>query len=838
MSADRILWGRLTGSDLLDWGAVGFPHASRDEVTGRQPEHAYGRTSPISERPAGRLALTVESRDPTGSDSPWAGLSGAAVFSGEYLIGLITTDPATYARSLEGRRAEDFASDHGLAELLGGALVLEDVTGRMREPGLIDLRSTLRSRNRAFTGRDQDLAALSAEPRGRTVLTQTLTGLGGVGKSALALEYAHRRYEAREVDLAWWFVAEDRQALLASMAGLYGRITGTSGTGGEAEQGAVALRNWLERSAYRWLIVFDNAEPGVLDGVLPENGIGQVIITSRASNWPKVSATRTVGRLSTQEAVALFQEVTGLTTDDQAGQVAEELGGLALAVEQAAAYIRQTGGSYSDYLDALRADPGAVFDADLAQAESVAARVWRRSLDRVTEGQEEHPAAVLLGIMSYLAPDDIPRQLFSPSTARSVPLLSVFGPLMVTLAIGELAAYSLVGIDRDSSAINVHRVIHQLTRLDAASRGHEKAYCTAAIGLLDAVPNSLAAGKIPPRRLLLHVTAATEHAERLGIVSAQSVRVLNQVAGGLIDVGQLDTARPLLDRALQISRSRLGPDHPGTLTTRHNLALGLGRAGRIQEAAPQFWQLLADQQRVLGPDDPDTLTTRANFAHCLGRLGRPQDAVSEFGQLIDDCVRVLGPDHRDTLRNRGNLASWLGEAGHIQEAIGQLEQLLADRQRVLGPDDPDALANRNNLAHWLDRAGRTQEAANQLKGLLADQQRVLGPDHRLTLTTRGNLASCLGEGGRILQAAAQFRQLVEDCMRVLGPDHPYTLATRGNLARWLGEAGRTQEAIGQLEQLLADQQRVLDSDHPDTQTTRSNLASMKKLLSQRQRSET
>ena len=834
----RLRWGRLTGSDLVEWGAVGFPRASWDESTGRQPEHAYGRTSPISERPAGRLALTVESRDPTGSDSPWAGLSGAAVFSGEYLIGVITTDPATYGRSLEGRRAEDFVSDHALAELLGDALVLEDVTGRMREPGLIDLRSTLRDRNQAFTGRDQDLAALSEEPRGRTVLTQTLTGLGGVGKSALALEYAHRRYKAREVDLAWWFVAEDRQALLASMAGLYGRLTGTSGAGGEAEQGAVQLRNWLERSAYRWLVVFDNAEPGVLDGVLPENGIGQVIITSRASDWPNVSATRAVGRLSTQEAVALFREVTGLSTDDQAGQVAEELGGLALAIEQAAAYIRQTRSSYGDYLNALRTDPGTIFDADLAKAESVAVRVWRRSLDRVTAGQQEHPAAVLLGIMSYLAPDDIPRQLFSSSTARGVPPLSRFAPLMVTLAIGELAAYSLVGIDRDSGAITVHRVIHQLTRLDAASRGHEQAYCAAAIGLLDAAPGSLAAEKIPPRRLLLHVTAATEHAERLGVAPEQSVRVLNQVAGELIDVGQLDTARPLLGRALRISRSHLGPDHHGTLTARHNLALALGRAGRIQEAAPRFEQLLADQQRVLGPDDPDTLQTRGNLAHCQGRLGRPQEAVSQFGELIDDCVRVLGPNHRDTLRNRANLASWLGEAGYIQEAIVQLEQLLADRQLVQGPDDPDTLANRNNLAHWLDQAGRTQEAANQLEGLLADQQRVLGPDHYLTLTTRGNLASCLGEGGRTQEATGQLEQLVEDCVRVLGPDHPYTLATRGNLARWLGEAGRTQEAIGQLEQLLADQRRVLDADHPNTQTTRSTLDSMKELLSRRQSPET
>jgi hypothetical protein len=484
LSADGdIRWGRLTGGDPVDWGAVGFPAASVDEDGGRQAEQAFGRASPISGRAAGRLALTVESREARRGDSPWAGLSGAAVFCGDYLVGVITTDPEAYARSLVGLRAEAFCLDPGLVRLLGVPPALEDVAGHVREPGLADLRSTLRSRNRSFTGRKPDLAALSGEPHGRTVLTQSLVGLGGVGKSALALEYAHRRYAAREVDLAWWFVAEDRSVLLSSMAQMYNRLMAAQG-GEDAEAGALALRNWLERSPYRWLLVFDNAEPGTLDGILPEDGTGQVIITSRASNWRNVSSTRVVGKLPPDEAVALLTEITDLPADDYTHQVAQELDGLALAIEQAAAYIRQTGTGYSDYLDALRSDPQTVYDTDLAQSESVAARVWRRSLDHVTGGQDDHPAAVLLSVMSYLAPDDIPRQLFSPGALQAVPILNNLGTVKLTAALGELGAYSLVSVDRDS--INVHRVIQHLTRLDADARNREADYCAAAIGLLDA----------------------------------------------------------------------------------------------------------------------------------------------------------------------------------------------------------------------------------------------------------------------------------------------------------------------------------------------------------------
>jgi hypothetical protein len=485
LRAERgVRWGRLAGPDPLDWGAVGFPAASATREAGRQAEHAFGRTSPISERAAGTLALTIESRDPTRrtSGSPWAGLSGAAVFCGEHLTGVITADTGGYERSLTARRAEDFCHDPDLAAVLGGTPVLDQVTGRPREPGLADLRSTLRPRNPSFTGRDADLAVLAGDPAGRVVLTQSLTGLGGVGKSALALEYAHRRYDAGDADLAWWFTAEDRPVLLAAMAGLYDRLTGTPGDQ-DAEAGALALRNWLERAPYRWIVVFDNAEPGTLDGILPADGTGQVIITSRAGDWPGTTA-HTVGALPPDEAAGLLARITGLPASQDALDLAAELGGLALAIEQAAAYIRQTRGTYADYLGALRADPRTVYETDLARSESVTARVWQRSLNHVTGSTPGHPAAAVLGVLSYLAPDDIPRQLLAPAAIKDAPVLGGLTPVQVSVALASLADYSLITLDAD--AIAVHRVIQHLTRLDAETRDMAIPYCTAAITLLNA----------------------------------------------------------------------------------------------------------------------------------------------------------------------------------------------------------------------------------------------------------------------------------------------------------------------------------------------------------------
>ena len=774
----RIRWGKLAGSDPLKWDAVGYPAASRaDDQGGRHAEQVYGRTAPISERQAGTLALTVESRPPAGGGSSWSGLSGAAVFCGDYLVGVVTTDPGSWERSLEARRAEAFAADDDLAGLLRGTLVLEEVSGAPRESGLENLRSTLPTRITAFTGREEELSSLTPGPDAGPVTIQALVGLGGTGKSALATEYAHRRYDARETDLAWWFVAEDRQTLLAAMASHYRQLTGTTGTTEDAEVSATALRNWLENSPYRWIVIFDNAEPDNLDRLLPAHGHGQVVITSRTSDWPD-TATSFVNVLPHEDAVKLLARMAKLPADDDTGELADELGGLALALEQAGAYIRQAQTGYRDYLEALRADRGAVYKADLARMESITARVWRRSLDHVTAGQDDHPA-IVLGVLSYLAPDNIPRQLLASAAVKNTPLLGDLGSFQVNQALIKLAAYSLIRLD--AGAITVHRLIQDLTRLDAEQASQAAGYAAAAIWLLDQ-----AAG-IPLAVLLPHVITASTRAEELAAAPEQTVSMLNKASLVLLDVGQLQVCQPLTDRALRLA-SHLDADHIGTLGARGIMASLLGQAGRLQEAISQFATLLADCTRVLGPDHLDTLSARGNLAYTRGQAGQAQEAVAEFTELLADCIRVLGPDHPVTLRTRNSLAAALGAAGKIQDAITQYTALLEDDTRVLGSDHRDTLTTRGNLANSMAQAGRVQDAIAQCTALLADSARIMGPDHPSTLAARGNLANSTARTAWLHDAITQFTTLLADDTRILGPDHPSTLATRGTLAGLLGQA--------------------------------------------------
>ena len=344
-----------------------------------------------------------------------------------------------------------------------------------------------------------------------------------------------------------------------------------------------------------------------------------------------------------------------------------------------------------------------------------------------------HPATAVLGVLSYLAPDDIPRQLLAPGTVRNAPVLGGLTPVQVSVALASLADYSLITLD--TNAIAVHRVIQHLTRLDAETRDMAIPYCSTAISLLNPASNP-----IPAAGLLPHILDATARAQHLNAAPAATVRLLNSATFRLLDAGQVDTARPLLDRALDIAREVLGPDHPETLTARGNLARWLGETGQPAQAADQFRDLLTDVLRVLGPDHPDTLTTRGSLARWVGEAGQPAQAADQFRDLLTDALRVLGPDHPDTLIIRGYLAYMLGLAGQLDQAAAQYRDLLADRRRVLGPGHPHTLSTRASLARVLGEAGRLDQAAAQFRDLLTDALRVLGPDHRDTLATRSSLA--------------------------------------------------------------------------------------------------
>ena len=712
----------------------------------------------------------------------------------------------------------------------------------------------------AFTGRRSELErleqALAAD--GKALITQAITGLGGVGKTQLAARYVHTH--GHEYDLVAWIRAEDGGvADLSELAAKLGEpVDGVS----PVERRDLALDR-LARCEERWLLVLDDVEtPQQLQDCLPRRGAGRVLVTSR---------TRDVRQFAPLLSLDVFDEVTAISYLTEradrpiersgATQVARALGYLPLALSHAAAYCA-AGTSFEDYLDLLDALPAVdMFDSnpEISYAQTVAS-TWKASIEAASANA--NLAADVLAMAAHLGPDAIPKSLFmiliDPNQASERKRL--------VDAVNALARFSLATVDDDS--VSLHRLLQKVVRDDARARDDRTEYSRALAALDDAFPNDPSDPARWPlsEQLLGHVTALADAgadfidggpqligmlnrasryliwagggpralvlakltrstAERtLGVEHPQTLTARNREAVANRQAGRHSEAATLLEALLADQRQILGPEHSATLLTYHELASAYRALGRVPEAIAIYEPLLAARERVLGPKHPSTNSTRHELAGAYRLAGRVPAAIAIYEQLITDRERTLGEEHPETLTTRHNLASAYVDVGRVPDAIAIYERLLDARTRVLGPEHPSTLATRNELAVAYRRARRMTDALAILEPLVADCERIFGPDHPESVTTRTNLAATYADTGHVEQAVAMLETLVNDCERGLGSDHPGTLSARHNLASGYADVGRSEEAIALYERLLADRERILGSGHPHTVATRRNLA--------------
>ncbi|MFJ4790819.1 tetratricopeptide repeat protein, partial [Streptomyces sp. NPDC088794] len=677
-----------------------------------------------------------------------------------------------------------------------------------------------------------------------------LTGMGGVGKTQLAANYARTAWDTGGLDVLVWVTASARSPVMTGYA--QAGVDLCRADPDDPEQAARSFLAWLTPKAgqrpCRWLIVLDDvADPEDLHGLWPpDSPFGRTLVTTRRRDAALTGEGRRlveVGLFTEAEAVAYLAAslaAHGRTEPaEQLTALATDLGYLALALAQAAAYLIDSGETMAAYRDLL-ADRATAL-ADLApdalpdeQAVALAA-AWSLSIDRADRLRPAGLARSMLQLAALLDSNGIPHDVLTGEVAR-VHLASHRtgqhpteepAPLARRDPVRALRALDRLSLidhtpDTPHQAVRVHQLIQRATRDTLTPDQREQYARTAADALIAAWPDNERDRDLA-QALRANTDALTRHAED-ALYRPYAHGVLFRIGQSLGDSGQARAATTHFHQMADTNTRHFGPDDPDTLTARNNLALWRREAGDAAGAAVAYTELLADLVRVLGPDDSRTLTTRGILAKLRGEAGEAAGAVAALVELLADRVRVLGPDDSRTLITRGNLADWRWKAGDMTGAAVGYTDLLADQVRVLGPDHPDTLTTRNNLAGWRGEAGDAAGAAVAYTDLLADLVRVLGEDHPETLTARSNLAHWRGEVGDAAGAAAAYNEVLADRVRVLGPDHPDTLATRNNLANWCGELGDAAGAAAAYTDLLADQLRVLGEDHPLTLHTRNNLA--------------
>jgi tetratricopeptide (TPR) repeat protein len=612
-----------------------------------------------------------------------------------------------------------------------------------RLPGSVPRVWNIPARNPEFTGRDQMLVALrDLLTGGDRAVVQALQGMGGVGKTQLAAEYAWRFAGAYE--LGWWVDAE-QGGLIGDQLAALGIALGCVEPGTRIEAVRAAVLGEL-RDRGRWLLVFDNAQvPEDLTGWLP--GGGHVLITSRERRWAQIAAPVEVDVLARDESVTLLTGQVNELAEAAAGRLAAELGDLPLALAQAAEYMAETGMDAAEYLGLLRTRTREILDQgrpgsypmSLAAATGLAADQLAR---------DDPPAAELAGLCAFLAPEPVPVDLFT-GAAEELPAdlaARAADPIAWRQTLAQVSRHALARLDH--RGLQMHRLIQAILRdrltPEQATATRERAEAI----LSTSNPGDPGNPATWPRwaQLMPHVLAAD-----LAATTSPNMRWLACYASWyMLARGDIRSSYDLAASLHPRWCERLGGDEESVLSMAHQLAFALYNLGRYVEARDLAQEVAARARQVLGEDHENTLVYANTLAISLRGLGEVQAARDLDQDTMDRRRRVLGEDHPDTLASANGLAMSLRGLGEVQAARDLDQDTLDRRRRVLGEDHPDTLASAINLALNLHRLGEVQAARDLGQDTFDRCRRVLGADHPNTLQSANNLAAdlrALGEAG-------------------------------------------------------------------------------------------
>ena len=619
--------------------------------------------------------------------------------------------------------------------------------------------------------------------------TAALFGMGGVGKTQLALKYSHTYRDLYAG--VWWLRAETestlqldaRDACLEAGAAI-----------GDREPPAGALKRWLDgqRGGPPWLLVFDNAEdPASLRAWLPDAALHHVLITSRNPAWAGIAAPLATGVWTDEQGlVFLSSRLTGR----KAGalrDLSRALGGLPLALEQAAAFVDNTGMAVGDYTLLVHTQA-----PDLLEEVSSASGYEQSVLATLSIAfpRLEESAVQLLRLLARLAPEPVPESLFREQSDLLPEALAsaITSPLGWDKTVAALRRFGLVdrqpmpavrpAVEPDAnsvgSALSIHRLTQAVVRHRISTDPSADVRCVLEL-LREAAPADVEQPANWPTLAAIapHVLRLGGESESAEIDRRSMSWLLNQI-GRYLARGPALYAESIaaLSLAVELYRKDLGEDHPFTLTAMGNLSNTLWSQGDLAGARKLQEQVLDVRRRVQGAGHPDTLTSMNNLATMLMSQGDLAGARKLQEQVLDERHRVLGEEHPGTLTSMSNLATTLCDQGDLAGARTLEERVLDVRRRVLGEEHPDTLTSINNLAGTLSHQGDFASARTLQEQVLEVMRRELGESHPDTLTCMSNLAFTLWQLGHRIDAQTMMTSTAVGRAAKLGVDHPATQA--------------------------------------------------------------
>jgi len=693
-----------------------------------------------------------------------------------------------------------------------------------------------------FKGRDDILAKLTSQLVGDkpVAITQAIEGLGGIGKTRLAIEFGWWAWENKRCGAVFFVSAETPEKLRASLASLAGKkILGLPGQ--KEDEQIDSVTRWLMGNS-RWLMILDNADTEAaacaVEGILPSLANGSVIITSRYTHWGGSVKARQLGLLEPQQAKQFLLERTAahrIKTDsdeETAEKLAKELGYLPLALEQAAAYIANNECSLAEYIEEWENERQEVlewYDQRVMKYPVSVAVTWQRTFEQLKPS-----ARTLLRLSAFLAPEMIPADMFR----EGIEIVNKAAELQckemkvkkagfeLKEALAELAAYSM--ITRQQKGFTVHRIVQEVIR-PRIPEADRQSWLEIALKIVnnfaptdcDDVRTWPVLDVLRPHAELIAQTA--DHAK----ITEPTARLMSVLGTYLHYKGLYDQAEPLMRRALKIFEDSLGRDHPNVATQLNNLALLLNDTNRLDKAEPLMRRALKIDEDSFGPDHPDVAIDLSNLASLLKATNCLDKAEPLMRRALKIDEASFGPDHPNVAIRLNNLAQLFGDTNRLDKAEPLMRRALKIDEESFGPDHPKVAIRLNNLAGLLQATNRLDKAEPLMRRGLEIEEKSKGKDHPHVAIQLNNLAQLLQATNRLDKAEPLMRRALKIFEDSLGRDHPNVAAQLNNLAQLLQDTNRLDKAEPLMRRALKIFEDSLGLDHPNTQTVRNNLKYLK-----------
>jgi Tfp pilus assembly protein PilF len=618
-------------------------------------------------------------------------------------------------------------------------------------------------RNGDFVGRDELLGDLNRRfAKGDRV--QVLHGMGGIGKTQAAMEYAFRY--RNDYTLVWWVPALSESSVLLAYEKLATRL-GERLSPRATPAVAVELLNGLLAS-HRYLLIYDGATDGrAILPLLPSMPGGHVLITSRQAEWGGAVNGQPMRVLAREESVNFLRRRSGARDPEGVEQVAQTLGDLPLAMEQAAAVMKQSGMSFTDYLRRFETQWASMLGEGLRPVDYPRSFAMTWSLS-VSEVERASPAAAeLLSLASFLNSDHVSLKFLRDGAPFLSPgLYGVATDMRLWIsAMSALMNYSLVEVDQ-GRAFGMHRLAAAVTR-DRLPDAQQGTWCLSAIELLAGTfkfDSADVATWGPCGELLPHVLETTAHAERLDVGTKGAVALSNDAGRYLLRRAQYAEARDVLRRAIHMCDRQLDSHDPKRSSIANNLGRALDHLGESDQAIMLYSQAIAIDTAAYGDTHPHVAEVVNNYGIALQRKGHHATARQQFEWAAQIYEHHHGPLHPKLAPILNNLGHALKSANDPAGAQVHLRRALQIAEGTVGPHHPTTAQILSNLADVTARGGQLNEARELMGRALSINETALGPTHPNVASDCEALAAILTRLGQpnlavgFSDRAAQIRQ--------------------------------------------------------------------------------